>query len=40
VPLNEAKTQIEEYLGVQNQRTQLEAFVNSLKAKAKIEILI
>jgi peptidyl-prolyl cis-trans isomerase C len=40
VPLEEAKTQIEQYLTQQNRRAQTELFVNALKAKAKIEILI
>jgi peptidyl-prolyl cis-trans isomerase C len=40
VPLAEAKGQIEQYLLGQNRRTQTEAFVNELKAKAKIELLI
>ena len=40
VPLDEAKGQIEQYLSQQNRQTETEAFVNTLKAKAKIEILI
>ena len=40
VPLAEAKPQIEQYLGQQNKQEQTEAFVSTLKAKAKIEILI
>jgi len=40
VPLEEAKPQIEQYLGQQNKQAQTEAFVTTLKSKAKIEILI
>jgi peptidyl-prolyl cis-trans isomerase C len=40
VPLEEAKTQIEEFLTQQNRHAQTELFVNALRAKAKIEILI
>ena len=40
VPLDEAKQQIEQYLTEQNRHAQTELFVNGLKAKAKIEILI
>lgn len=40
VPLDEAKPQIEQYLTEQNRHAQTESFVNALKAKAKIEILI
>jgi peptidyl-prolyl cis-trans isomerase C len=40
VPLEEAKGQIEEYLTQQNRHAQTELFVNALRAKAKIEILI
>ena len=40
VPLDEAKGQIEQYLGQQSRQAETEAFVNTLKAKAKIEILI
>jgi peptidyl-prolyl cis-trans isomerase C len=40
VPLDEAKGQIEQYLGQQNRQAETEAFVNTLKTKAKIEILI
>ena len=40
VPLDEAKGQIEQYLTDQNRQAETEAFVNTLKAKAKIEILI
>src|SRR5882672_1976164 len=40
VPLDEAKAQIEQYLGQQNRQAETQAFVDALKAKAKIEILI
>jgi peptidyl-prolyl cis-trans isomerase C len=40
VPLEEAKGQIEEYLTQQNRHAQTELFVNALRAKAKVEILI
>jgi peptidyl-prolyl cis-trans isomerase C len=40
VPLEEAKGQIEQYLTDQNRQAQTEAFVNTLKAKAKIDILM
>jgi peptidyl-prolyl cis-trans isomerase C len=40
VPLEEAKPQIEQYLSGQNRQTETEAFVNTLKAKAKIDILM
>jgi peptidyl-prolyl cis-trans isomerase C len=40
VPLEEAKPKIEEYLTEQNRHAQTELFVNALKAKAKIEILM
>jgi peptidyl-prolyl cis-trans isomerase C len=40
VPLDEAKPQIEQYLSEQNRHAQTELFVNALKAKAKIEILM
>jgi len=40
VPLNEAKQQIEQYLTQQNRQAETESFVNALKTKAKIEILI
>jgi peptidyl-prolyl cis-trans isomerase C len=40
VPLEEAKGQIEQYLTQQNRQTETQAFVDTLKAKAKIEILI
>jgi peptidyl-prolyl cis-trans isomerase C len=40
VPLDEAKGQIEEYLTQQNRHAQTELFVEGLKTKAKIEILI
>ena len=40
VPLDEAKGQIEQYLGQQNRQAETQAFVNALKAKAKIDILM
>jgi len=40
VPLEEAKPKIDEFLSGQNRQTQTQAFVSTLKAKAKIEILI
>jgi peptidyl-prolyl cis-trans isomerase C len=40
VPLEEAKEQIEQYLTQQNRHAETELFVNALRAKAKIEILI
>ena len=40
VPLEEATKQIEQYLQQQNRQSETQAFVNTLKAKAKIEILI
>ena len=40
VPLDEAKSQIEQYLTEQNRHAQTEMFVQTLKTKAKIEILI
>jgi len=40
VPLEESKQQIEQYLVGQNRRASTQEFVNALKAKAKIEILI
>ena len=40
VPLEEAKPKIDEFLSSQNRQTQTQAFVSTLKAKAKIEILM
>jgi len=40
VPLEDAKGQIEEYLTQQNRHAETELFVNALRAKAKVEILI
>ena len=40
MPLEEAKAQIEQFLTEQNRHAQTELFVNALKAKAKIEILM
>jgi len=38
IPIEEAKPQIEQYLLAQNRQTHAQAFVNALKAKAKIDI--
>jgi peptidyl-prolyl cis-trans isomerase C len=40
VPLEEAKPKIDQFLSGQNRQTQTQAFVSTLKAKAKIEILM
>jgi peptidyl-prolyl cis-trans isomerase C len=40
VPLEEVRTKLEEYLQNMNRQQQTEAFVNGLKAKGKIEVLI
>jgi peptidyl-prolyl cis-trans isomerase C len=40
VPLEEVRPQVQEYLLNQNRREHTEAFVNDLKSKGKIEILI
>jgi peptidyl-prolyl cis-trans isomerase C len=40
VPIEEAKPQIEQYLTGQNRQEQTAAFVKTLKAKAKIDILM
>jgi len=40
IPLEEVKPQVEQYLEQKNRQEQTEAFVNSLKAKGKIEVLI
>jgi peptidyl-prolyl cis-trans isomerase C len=40
VPLDEVRPQLEQYLERQNREQQTDAFVNGLKAKGKIEILI
>jgi peptidyl-prolyl cis-trans isomerase C len=40
VPLEEVRPQLEQYLQRQNREQQTDAFVNGLKAKGKIEILI
>jgi peptidyl-prolyl cis-trans isomerase C len=40
IPLEEVKPQVEQYLERLNRQQQTEAFVNGLKAKGKIEILI
>jgi peptidyl-prolyl cis-trans isomerase C len=40
VPLDQAKGQIQQYLEQQKRQQQMQAFVDSLKAKGKVEILI
>ena len=40
IPLEEVKPQVEQYLEQKNRQEQTESFVNSLKAKGKIEVLI
>jgi len=40
VPLEEAKPNIDKFLSGQNRQTQTQAFVSTLKSKAKIEILM
>jgi peptidyl-prolyl cis-trans isomerase C len=40
VPIEEAKTQIEQFLQEQSREKETEAFVNALKAKSKVEILM
>jgi peptidyl-prolyl cis-trans isomerase C len=40
VPLEEVRTQVEQYLSNMNRQQETEAFVNALKAKAKLEVLI
>ena len=40
VPLDEVRPQVEQYLQNMNRQQQTEAFVNALKAKGKIEVLI
>jgi peptidyl-prolyl cis-trans isomerase C len=40
IPLEEVKPQVEQYLQQMNRQEQTEAFVNGLKAKGKIEVLI
>ena len=40
VPLEEVRPKLEEYLERQNREQETDAFVNGLKAKGKIEILI
>ena len=40
VPLEEARTLIEQHLQNQNRETEADAFVKSLRAKAKVEILV
>ena len=40
VPLEEVRTQVEQYLQGQDRQRQTEVFINALKAKGKVEILI
>ena len=40
IPLEEVKPQVEQYLQQMNRQEQTEAFVNGLRAKGKIEVLI
>lgn len=40
VPLDEVRPKLEQYLEDQNKETQTEAFVKSLRAKGKVEILV
>ena len=40
VPLDEVRPQLEQYLERMNRQQETEAFVNGLRAKGKIEILI
>jgi len=40
VPLDEVRPQLEQYLERMNREQQTDAFVNGLKTKGKIEILI
>jgi peptidyl-prolyl cis-trans isomerase C len=40
VPLEEVRAQVEQYLSNMNRQQETEAFVNALKAKAKLEVLI
>lgn len=40
VPLDEVRSQVEQFLQHQNRETETEAFVKALKAKGKVEILI
>ena len=40
VPLDEVRPKLEQYLQGQNKETQTEAFVKSLRAKGKVEILV
>jgi peptidyl-prolyl cis-trans isomerase C len=40
IPLEEVKPQVEQYLQQKNRQEQTETFVDSLKAKGKIEVLI
>jgi peptidyl-prolyl cis-trans isomerase C len=40
IPLDDVKPQVEQYLQQMNRQEQTEAFVNGLRAKGKIEVLI
>jgi hypothetical protein len=40
VPLEEVRPRVEQYLQNQNKETETDAFVKSLRAKGKVEILI
>ena len=40
IPLEEVKPQVEQYLEQKNRQEQTDTFVNGLKAKGKIEVLI
>jgi hypothetical protein len=40
VPLEEVKPQIEQFLQGQQRQQKTEAFINALKARGKVEILI
>jgi len=40
IPLDEVRTQVEQYLQGQNRERETQAFIESLKAKGKVEILI
>ena len=40
VPLEEVRTRLEQYLQNQNRETEADAFVKSLRSKAKVEILV
>ena len=40
IPLEEVKPQVEQYLERMNRQQQTDMFVNGLKAKGKIEVLV